>query len=61
MSATATKRLPPTDTNGELAKACLILARFRRELHERSGLNADWQRWIVSSLIESCPLTQEEE
>lgn len=57
-AAVKSQKLPPTDTRGEMAKACLLLTRFRRELQIKSGLDARWQRWVAESLLESCPLTE---
>ena len=41
---------PPTDKNGELRKAVILLDRWRKQLEEKFPGDREWQRYVVASL-----------
>lgn len=51
---------PPVDTDGELKRAGLALARCRRHIEE-ADLPEAWQRWIIDSLVATAPILPEED
>jgi hypothetical protein len=36
------------------------LDRCRREIGEKSDLSPEWQAWVIDSLVQSRPLTDDE-